>query len=110
MINWHNGQAPTPPYIASIFHYYLSDNLEGYAEFDDLTMELAKQSPGFLGYESFKHNGRGSFISYWQNMDAVRHWASNPEHIKAKQLGIKKWYKYYHSSIAEVQLFNQHEL
>ncbi len=103
MIHWQNEQAPETPYIASIFNYYLSDNLEGYAAYDEFTLELAQKSPGFLGYESFKHEGRGSFISYWKDMDAVRNWAANPEHIKAKKLGMEKWYRYYHSLVAEVK-------
>ena len=42
MIHWKNNEQPQPPYIASIFNYYLSDNLDGYAAYDDLTLELAK--------------------------------------------------------------------
>ena len=71
MINWKDNIQPEPPFIASIFHYYLADNIDGYEEYDDLTLELAKNSPGYLGYESFKHDGRGSFISYWKDMDSV---------------------------------------
>lgn len=105
MINWQSNQAPNPPYVASIFNYYLSDDLEGYAEYDELTLELVKQMPGFLGYESFKHNGRGSFISYWKDMDAVKEWSRNPEHIKAKKEGMARWYKYYHSILSEVHSY-----
>ncbi len=108
MIHWKNNEAPQPPYIASIFNYYLSDNLDGYAVYDDLTLELAKQMPGYLGYESFKHDGRGAFISYWKDMDAVRAWASEPQHIEAKKLGKSHWYKYYHSVIAEVKTMHVH--
>ena len=32
MIQWMQNVIPQPPYIASIFHYYLSDQLEGYLE------------------------------------------------------------------------------
>jgi len=51
------------PYWASVFHYYLSDDLVGYAEYDELTLQAVREQPGFLGYESFKHENRGSFIS-----------------------------------------------
>ena len=109
MINWKNNTAPRPPFIASIFNYYLSDQLDGYMEYDELTLELAKQMPGYLGYESFKHEGRGTFISYWEDMDAVRAWASEPRHIEAKQLGVSTWYRYYHSVIAEVKSMHMKE-
>jgi heme-degrading monooxygenase HmoA len=110
MINWNVNPPPSPPFIASIFNYYLSDDLEGYAHHDQLTIELAKKSPGFLGYESFKSDGRGSFISYWKDMESLRIWATNPDHIEAKKLGASKWYKYYHSEIAEVTSFRSHHL
>jgi heme-degrading monooxygenase HmoA len=108
MINWFHNHPPKPPFIASIFHYYLSDDLEGYEEYDQQTIELVKEIPGYLGYESFKHEGRGSFISYWKDMDAVRAWAQHPIHIEAKEKGRSSWYRYYHSEIAEVRSFHSH--
>jgi heme-degrading monooxygenase HmoA len=109
MINWYTPTPPTAPFYASIFNYYLSDDLEGYESYDTETLELVKQIPGFLGYESMKHEGRGMFISYWQNKEAIAEWAKNPIHQKAKQLGQGKWYRYYHSMIAEVERFHSHE-
>jgi len=52
MDTWENtyaslGKIPTPPYIASILNYYLSDRLEGYQEYDELTLDLAKKMPGY---------------------------------------------------------------
>lgn len=110
MINWKGNTPPEPPFIASVFNYYLSDDLEGYAEYDELTLQLVKEIPGFLGYESFKANGRGSFISYWIDMEAVKDWAANTKHQEAKALGIKRWYRYYHSIIAEVKSLRSHNL
>jgi len=108
MINWKNNEVPQPPFIASIFNYYLADHLDGYNEYDELTLELAKQMPGYLGYESFKYDGRGAFISYWKDMEAVRAWASDPKHIEAKQKDKSTWYRYYHSVIAEVKSLHLH--
>ncbi len=110
MINWKNNKAPEPPYYASIFHYYLGDDLEGYAAMDDITLELAQQNPGYLGYESHKSNGRGSFISYWKDLESIDEWRKNSTHIKAKAEGMKRWYKYYHSMIAKVESARFHEL
>jgi heme-degrading monooxygenase HmoA len=110
MIHWKNEQPPKTPFIASIFNYYLSDNLEGYAEYDELTLKLVQEIPGYLGYESMKHEGRGTFISYWKDHEAVKAWAANPIHQEAKNLGIDKWYRYYHSMIAEINRFHSHTL
>ena len=108
MIHWQNSLVPQAPFLASIFNYYLSDDLDGYEEYDRLTLELVKGMPGYLGYESMKHNGRGTFISYWTNHEAIKCWASHPVHQKAKQLGAARWYRYYHSMIAEVTRFHSH--
>ncbi len=106
MIHWHVPTPPEAPFFASIFNYYLSDDLEGYEEYDELTLALVKNIPGYLGYESMKHEGRGMFISYWKDMDAIRTWAAHPVHIEAKALGMNKWYKSYNSMIAEVKRFH----
>ncbi|MEQ9188441.1 MAG: antibiotic biosynthesis monooxygenase [Cryomorphaceae bacterium] len=108
MINWKQNIAPSPPYYASIFHYLLGDDLEGYAEMDALTLELALQSDGFLGYESHNSPGRGSFISYWRDLDAIDTWRKNATHITAKKEGRKRWYKYYHAMIAKVESAHFH--
>ena len=110
MIHWINDTPPQIPFMASIFNYYLSDDLEGYAEYDIQTLELVKSIPGYLGYESMKHNGRGTFISYWKDEESIRLWSKHPIHREAKKRGAAKWYRYYHSTIAEVKSFHQHTL
>ena len=103
MIHWNTPTPPEAPFFASIFNYYLSDDLEGYAEYDEKTLELVKTFPGYLGYESLKHDGRGMFISYWKDMDSIKAWGAHPIHLEAKALGMKRWYISYTSIIAEVK-------
>jgi heme-degrading monooxygenase HmoA len=57
-----------------------------------------------------KYDGRGTFISYWKDNDSIKNWAANPIHIEAKKLGKDRWYRYYHSIIADVNRFHSHEL
>lgn len=110
MIVWKDQLAPQPPFYASIFNYELGEDLEGYAEADKITLELAFEIEGFLGYESHKSDGRGSFISYWRDMDAIDRWRKNLTHISAKREGHNRWYKYYHSIIAKVESARFHGL
>lgn len=110
MINWKDGVIPTPPYYASIFNYQIGEDLDGYSEMDEETLKLAQQTEGYLGYESHKANGRGSFISYWKDLDSIDTWRKNATHIQAKAEGKKRWYKYYHSMIAKVESVHFHEL
>jgi heme-degrading monooxygenase HmoA len=108
MINWNTPTPPAIPFFASIFNYYLSDDLYGYTEYDERTLELVQTMPGYLGYESLKHNGRGMFISYWKDMESLKAWGQHPFHLEAKKLGIQRWYKSYNSMIAEVQHWRAH--
>jgi heme-degrading monooxygenase HmoA len=103
MIQWLADAPPQAPFYASIFNYFLSENLQGYAEYDAETLALVQGMPGYLGYESMKHEGRGTFISYWADMASIQNWAAHPVHQKAKELGRSTWYRYYHSFVAEVQ-------
>ncbi|GAB4377208.1 MAG: hypothetical protein Kow0075_05350 [Salibacteraceae bacterium] len=108
LIHWKNGQPPQPPYYANVFNYLLGDDLAGYDEMDAKTLELVWNVDGFLGYESHKSSGRGSFISYWRDLEAINQWRHNPIHQQAKSLGQKKWYKYYHSMLVLVQTHHYH--
>jgi heme-degrading monooxygenase HmoA len=109
MILWQSGHAPATPYWASIFNYFLSDDLEGYAEYDEMTLQAVKNQEGFLGHESFKHEGRGTFISYWRSEADMAAWARHPLHREAKALGVSRWYRYYHSLLARVESQRYHD-
>lgn len=95
-------QPPQKDYYAVIFSSTKSDDLEGYYEMDELTMKLAQEQDGFLGYESCSNGKQGVFISYWQSMDAINVWRSNMTHIQAKS-NAKQWYKRYLSQICKVE-------
>jgi heme-degrading monooxygenase HmoA len=110
MINWKHNEKPELPYYASIFNYYLAEDLTGYTEMDDLTLELAMEVDGFLGYESHKSQGRGSFISYWKNLEAIDQWRKDSTHLLAKAAGKKRWYSYYHAMIAKVESAHFHDM
>lgn len=95
----------TPPqknYYAVIFSSTKSDDLEGYKEMDELTMKLAQEQAGFLGYESVNNANTGIFISYWESMDAINIWRKNSTHLMAKTKA-EQWYKRYLSQICKVE-------
>jgi heme-degrading monooxygenase HmoA len=95
----------TPPandYYAVIFSSEKTENLAGYAEMDEQTMDLAQKQPGFLGYESVNSGNTGIFISYWKSMDAINNWRKNSTHLMAKAKA-DQWYKRYLSQICKVE-------
>lgn len=93
---------PEPPYYAVIFSNVQGDDLKGYGEMAQRMEELAKQQPGYLGFESAR-DGLGIAISYWKDEDSLLAWKRNAEHHLAQKLGREKWYKAYKTRIAKVE-------
>jgi heme-degrading monooxygenase HmoA len=95
-------QTPKPPYYAVIFTNLRTDDDNGYDAASDRMIELAKQQPGYLGYESAR-SGTGITISYWQSLEAIRNWKMNLEHLQAQKSGKEKWYSEYKTRICLVE-------
>jgi heme-degrading monooxygenase HmoA len=95
-------KTPKPPYYAVIFSNLQTDDLDGYAETSERMVELAAQQPGFLGIESAREE-LGITVSYWSDLDSIRHWKADAEHLQAQKNGRKKWYTAYKTRIALVE-------
>ena len=93
---------PKSNYYAVIFCSTKEEVRDGYAEMDDLTMKLAQEQEGFLGYESSNNGNSGIFISYWESKEAIEKWRINTTHKMAKDQA-KNWYKRYLSQICLVE-------
>ncbi|MFZ5553271.1 MAG: antibiotic biosynthesis monooxygenase family protein [Bacteroidota bacterium] len=103
MAYWKNDIIPAAPFYAVIFCSTRSNNLEGYPETDEATIEKVKTLDGFLGYENIKNGDDGIFISYWRDMDAINQWKHDEMHLSAKQKGKSMWYNRYLSQICKVE-------
>lgn len=90
------------PYYAVIFTTIQRDNLEGYNEMANQMEELAKQQPGYLGMESAR-NHIGITVSYWKDLEAIKNWKQQSEHLKAQLKGRTDWYDWYHLRICKVE-------
>lgn len=64
--------------------------------------ELAKQQPGYLGFESARDDINIS-VSYWESLATIRAWKANTDHLFAQQKGIKDWYSWYKVRICLVE-------
>jgi heme-degrading monooxygenase HmoA len=93
---------PENGFYAVIFSNTKSANLEGYAEMDEITMDLAVRQPGYLGYESITNENRTIFISYWETKEAIDGWRRNSTHQMAKAQAVK-WYERYLTQICFVE-------
>lgn len=93
---------PAPPYYAVIFTSLRTEGDNGYDAMSDRMVELATQQPGFLGFESAR-DGVGITVSYWSDLESIRHWKANAEHLEAQRLGHQKWYAAFKTRIAKVE-------
>ncbi len=93
---------PKPPYYAVIFSSLGTEVSEGYVDTAARMVELAAQQSGFLGVESAREE-LGITISYWSDLDSIKAWKRNAEHLIAQKMGRGKWYSDYKTRIARVE-------
>ncbi|RUO26553.1 antibiotic biosynthesis monooxygenase [Aliidiomarina minuta] len=93
---------PEPPYYAVIFSSHRTAGDKGYDDMATRMVELAAQQPGFLGIESVKED-LGITVSYWDNLESIKNWKKNTEHLEAQRLGHQQWYSHFRVRIARVE-------
>jgi heme-degrading monooxygenase HmoA len=93
---------PKPPYFAVIFTSTRTEGDNGYGKMADRMVELAEQQPGFLGIESAKEDV-GITVSYWADLDSIKNWKANSEHLEAQKTGRKSWYDSFKVRISKVE-------
>lgn len=90
------------PYYAVIFTNIRTDGDQGYTEMAEQMEHLAKQQPGYLGFESAR-SGLGIAVSYWESLEAIAHWKANTDHLQAQNNGKSLWYSWYKVRICRVE-------
>lgn len=95
-------KTPSPPYYAVIFTSVRTAGDNGYGEVADRMVTLAEQQPGFLGMESAREEV-GVTVSYWQDLDSIKQWKQNVEHLGAQKMGREQWYETFKVRIAKVE-------
>lgn len=95
-------QTPSPPYYAVIFVNVRTDVDEGYEKMAEAMEMLARQQPGFLGFESARAT-IGISISYWKDLASIAAWKNNTDHLLAQQKGRSTWYESFKVRIAKVE-------
>ena len=41
-------------------------------------------------------------ISYWRDLDQIKRWNENPEHVQVQKIAKTRWYRSYRVEIIEV--------
>ena len=90
------------PYYAVIFTSTKIEAENNYADVANRMVELAAAQQGFMGVESAR-NEIGITVSYWENLEAIKNWKNNAEHLIAQQLGKDVFYQSYITRICKVE-------
>jgi heme-degrading monooxygenase HmoA len=95
-------KTPKPPYYAVIFTSHRTKGDNGYGEMANKMVKLASKQPGFLGVESARESV-GITVSYWKDLESIKTWKENADHIMAQQRGKEVWYKEFKTRISKVE-------
>ncbi len=95
-------KTPIPPYYAVIFTSVRTEGENGYGQMAKYMVELASIQDGFLGVESAREE-IGITVSYWCDLESIRKWKMNAEHLIAQEKGCSDWYKTFKTRIALVE-------
>jgi heme-degrading monooxygenase HmoA len=90
------------PYYAVIFTSKRTSEDDGYADMANKMVELASQQDGFIGVESAR-NEIGITVSYWKDLESIKKWKQNTDHLVAQQFGREKWYEFFTTRICLVE-------
>ena len=93
---------PQPPYYAVIFTSLRTHGDNGYSDMANKMVQLATEQPGFLGIESARE-GLGITVSYWLDLESIKQWKANAEHLVAQKRGREQWYSSFKTRIAKVE-------
>ncbi|MFM2480362.1 antibiotic biosynthesis monooxygenase family protein [Celerinatantimonas sp. YJH-8] len=93
---------PKPPYYAVIFTSHRTDGDQGYQQMAEKMVALAATQPGFLGVESAREDV-GITVSYWADLESIKNWKANAEHLQAQKQGRSQWYSSFKTRIAKVE-------
>jgi heme-degrading monooxygenase HmoA len=64
--------------------------------------ELAIKKYGCIEFISSYENGQEIAISYWDNLQQIKNWKSDKEHVIAQQNGKSLWYESYSVQITQI--------
>jgi heme-degrading monooxygenase HmoA len=93
---------PKPPYYAVIFTSVKANDDPYYGEMAKKMIDLSAQQDGFLGVDSAREE-IGITVSYWQNLEAIKNWKENVDHMEARKKGKTDWYTSFKVRIAAVE-------
>jgi heme-degrading monooxygenase HmoA len=87
---------------AVIFKATIAEIDDEYLRTAERMKDLAFKKYGCQDFVSVTEGNEEIAISYWQTLQQIRDWKSDPEHRSAQKKGQEKWYASYNVEICEI--------
>ena len=87
---------------AVIFKAEINTLDSNYTEMAKRMRELAINEYDCCDFTSTTEGNIEIAISYWSNLDHIKKWKQDPEHLTAQEMGKSKWYKSYTVQVVEI--------
>jgi len=87
---------------AVIFKAQINSLDEAYNRTAQRMRELAINEYGCTEFIVATENNSEIAISYWQDIEHIREWKQDAEHLVAQELGRSTWYRSYKVEIVEI--------
>ncbi len=76
---------------------------DGYDETADRMFALAREQPGFLGFDKAHSDGVSITVCYWEREEQIVAWKAQADHLAAQREGRARWYDAYELRVARVE-------
>ena len=86
-----------------IFTRRMTDDLDGYDAMAARMVELAEKQEGFIAFNSIADAKLGVAISYWKDLESIKAWKQNIEHLQAQKLGRSKFYSDFSLQVCRIE-------
>ena len=75
---------------------------EAYQKMAAKMLNLARKQDGFIDFETARGE-IGISVSYWSDLEAIKAWKKNIDHLLAQKKGKESWYESYKVRICKVE-------
>jgi len=87
---------------AVIFKAEINTLDSNYADIAKRMRELAIDKYGCCDFISTTEGNIEIAISYWNDLDQIKRWKQDSEHLKAQEIGKSDWYKSYTVQVVQI--------
>ncbi len=96
---------PIGSYVVIFVSQLKESSAPKYYEMAQEMHQLAVTMDGFLGIDSSARDAeyQGITISYWRDLESIKNWKNQSDHLIAQQIGKREFYQFFHLEVAKIE-------